>query len=110
MLSLDYYANHNSLAEISESEDHFIGRSGGGAASAHPPNRIHFFHFCIRFCQKVYRQRSAPPNGSAPPQQEILDLPLHFITYCVYWTLIVLFLLPLLLHFKERFNILHTVS
>ena len=51
----DYYANHNGLAEISESED-------------------------------------------------------QFITYCVPWTLIVLFMLPLLLHFKERINILGTVS
>ena len=55
MLSLDYYTNHNGLAEISESED-------------------------------------------------------HFITYGVSWTLIVLFVLPLLLHFKEHINILHTVS
>ena len=55
MLSPDYYANHSGLAEISESED-------------------------------------------------------HFITYCVSWTLILLFMLPLLLHFKERINILHTVS
>ena len=55
MLLPDYYANHNSPAEISESED-------------------------------------------------------HFITYCVSWTLTVLFVLPLLLHFKERINVLHTVS
>ena len=55
MLSLDYYANHNSPAKISESED-------------------------------------------------------HFITHCVSWTLIVLFVLPLLLQFKECINILCTVS
>ena len=34
----------------------------------------------------------------------------HFITYCVFWTLIVLFMLPLLLYFNEDINILHTVS
>ena len=34
----------------------------------------------------------------------------HFITYCVSWTLIVLFMLPLLLYFNEHINILHTVS
>ena len=34
----------------------------------------------------------------------------HFITYCVSWTLIVLFILPLLLHFNECINILRTVS
>ena len=55
MLSPDYYANHNDLAEISESED-------------------------------------------------------HFITYCVSLTLIVLFMLPFLLHFKKCINILRTVS
>ena len=55
MLSPDCHANHKGLAEISESED-------------------------------------------------------HFITYCVSWTLIVLFVLPLLLHFNECINILYTVS
>ena len=54
MLSPDYYANHNGLAEISEPGD-------------------------------------------------------HFITYCVFWPLIVLFMLPLLLDFKECINILWTV-
>ena len=34
----------------------------------------------------------------------------YFITYCVSWTLIVLFVLPLLLYFNEHNNILHTVS
>ena len=34
----------------------------------------------------------------------------YFITYCVSWTLIVLFVLPLLLYFNERINILCTVS
>ena len=34
----------------------------------------------------------------------------HFITYCVSWTLIVLFVLPLVLYFNERIHILHTVS
>ena len=34
----------------------------------------------------------------------------YFITYCVSWTLIVLFMLPLLLYFNECINILHTVS
>ena len=43
-------------------------------------------------------------------QAEISESEDHFITYCVSWTLIVLFMLPLLLHFKERINILCTVS
>ena len=34
----------------------------------------------------------------------------YVTTYCVSWTLIVLFLLPLLLYFNECINILHTVS
>ena len=34
----------------------------------------------------------------------------QFITYCVSWTLIVLFVLPLLLHFNEHINIFCTVS
>ena len=34
----------------------------------------------------------------------------YSITSCVSWTLIVLFMLPLLLYFNERINILHTVS
>ena len=45
-------------------------------------------------------------NGPA----EISESEDHFITYCVSWTLIVLFILPLLLHFKECINILCTVS
>ena len=53
--SPDYYANHKSLAKISESED-------------------------------------------------------FFITYCVSWTMIVLFVLPLLLHFNECIKIFCTVS
>ena len=37
----------------------------GGALLAHaPPNRINFFHFRIRFCQKVYAS-----EVGAPPQQ-----------------------------------------
>ena len=39
----------------------------GGAAGA-PPNRIHFFYFHIRFCQKVYMSEvGAPPMGRRPP-------------------------------------------
>ena len=34
----------------------------------------------------------------------------HFITYCVSWTLIVLFVLPLVLYFNEHIHILYTVS
>ena len=34
----------------------------------------------------------------------------YFITYCVSWTLIVLFVLPILLYFNEHINILCTVS
>ena len=45
-------------------------------------------------------------NGPA----EISESEDHFITYCVSWTLIVLFVLPLLLHFNERIYILRTVS
>ena len=41
---------------------------------------------------------------------EISESEDHFITYRVSWTLIVLFMLPLLLHFKECINILRTVS
>ena len=47
-------------------------------------------------------------NHNGPP--EISESEDHFITYCVSWTLIVLFMLPLLLHFKEHINILRTVS
>ena len=40
----------------------------GGAAGMHPPNRIHFFHFHIHLCQKVYvSEVSAPPMGQYPP-------------------------------------------
>ena len=46
-----------------------IGRSRG-VPLAHTPNRIHFFRFCIHFCQKVY----ASEVGT--PQWEILDPPL----------------------------------
>ena len=39
----------------------------GGAACA-PPNRINFFHFHIRFCQKVYTSEvGAPTTGRRPP-------------------------------------------
>ena len=41
---------------------------------------------------------------------EISESEDHFITYCVSWILIVLFVLPLLLYFNERINILCTVS
>ena len=42
-----------------------------------PPNRINFFRFCIRFCQKVYASEvGTPPTGRRPPQREILDPPL----------------------------------
>ena len=34
----------------------------------------------------------------------------YFITYCIFWTLIVLFMLPLLLYFNKCINILCTVS
>ena len=60
-----------------------IGGSRGGAAGAHPPNRIQFFCFCIHFCQKVPTSEvGAPPNGSVPPPQwEILDPPLDMAPY-----------------------------
>ena len=48
----------------------------------------------------------AKHNGPA----EISESEDHFITYCVSWTLIILFVLPLLIHFKECINILCTVS
>ena len=39
----------------------------GGAAGA-PPNMINFFHFHIRFHQKVYASEvGAPPTGRRPP-------------------------------------------
>ena len=41
---------------------------------------------------------------------KISESEVYFITYCVSWTLIVLFMLPLLLYFNKRINILHTVS
>ena len=42
-----------------------------GALPVHalpPPNRINFFHFHIRFCQKVYTlEVGTPPTGQCPP-------------------------------------------
>ena len=50
---------------------------GGGRCRRTSPNRINFFCFRICFHRKVYvSEVGAPPNGSAPPQQEILDPPL----------------------------------
>ena len=45
-------------------------------------------------------------NGLA----KILESEDYFITYCVSWTLIVLFMLPLWIYFNEHINILCTVS
>ena len=43
-------------------------RIQGAPPASPPPNRIHFFRFCIRFCQKCTHQRSAPPRmGRCPP-------------------------------------------
>ena len=43
-------------------------RIQGAPPAPPPPNRIHFFHFCICFCQKVYAlEVGASPNGSASP-------------------------------------------
>ena len=40
----------------------------GGAAGMHPPNRINFFHFCIRFHEKVYvSEVGTPQRVGAPP-------------------------------------------
>ena len=43
-------------------------------------------------------------------QAKISESEGHFITYCVSWTLIVLFVLPLVLYFNKCIHILHTVS
>ena len=55
-----------------------IGGSKGGAAGACPPMRSNSFILVHVFAEKCPCQRSAPPNGSAPPphQREILDPPL----------------------------------
>ena len=51
-----------------------------------PPNRINCFHFRIHFHRKVYvSEVGAPPNGSVPPQREILDLPLVNEIYDQNW-------------------------
>ena len=47
-----------------------------GAASACPPTGSISFIFAYVFAEKCMCQRLAPPNGSVPPQWEILDPPL----------------------------------
>ena len=53
----------------------------GAPPACVPPNRINFFHFHIRFCQKVYASEvSAPPTGNpgsatAPGLSLLLPLP-----------------------------------
>ena len=49
-------------------------------------------------------------NASHKGPANISESEDYFITYCVSWTLIVLFMLPLLFYFNKRINILHTVS
>ena len=55
-------------------------RIQGGAIGARPPppptGSISFI-FTYVFAKMCTRQRLAPPNGSAPPQQEFLDPPLQ---------------------------------
>ena len=49
----------------------------GGAPQRVPPQQDQFLSFSHTFLLKSVRVRGwRPPNGSAPPQQEILDLPL----------------------------------
>ena len=46
----------------------------GGAAGASPPTGSNSFIFAYVFAKKCPHRRSAlPPNGSAPPQRDILD-------------------------------------
>ena len=44
-----------------------------------PPTGLISFIFAYVFTKKCTRRRLAPPNGSAPPQREILDPPLDVI-------------------------------
>ena len=60
-----------------------MGGSGGGAAGVlHPPPHpqrdpvISFLHMFSPKSARVGGRRPSPSNGSAPPQPEILDLPL----------------------------------
>ena len=50
----------------------------GGAAGTCPPTGSISFIFTYVFIEKCMHQRLAPPNGSAPPQWEILDPPLNY--------------------------------
>ena len=49
-------------------------------------------------------------NASHKCPAKISESEDYFITYCVSWTLIILFMLPLLLYFNKCINILHIVS
>ena len=57
----------------------------GGAAGGAPPQQDKFLSFSHVFAKKCMRWRLVPPNGSAPPQREILDPPLllaKFTAHC----------------------------
>ena len=62
------------LWTLSHGKTHW--RIQGGRRWRAPPNGIQFFCFCMRFCQKAAASEVGAPNGSAPPQREILDPPL----------------------------------
>ena len=53
-----------------------IGGSRGRRGAPPPPTGSISFVFTYVFAKKCTHRRLAPPNGSAPPQQEILDPPL----------------------------------
>ena len=53
------------------------GSRGAQPVRAPPPNSIQFFHFRIHLLPKsAHVGGRHPPNGSAPHEREILDLPL----------------------------------
>ena len=48
-----------------------------------PPNRIHFFHFCIRFHRKVYTSKvGVPPTGQHPPNGKSWIRHWYGLLYC----------------------------
>ena len=67
------------LTQMLQNGTFTLADPGGRRPRPPPPNRINFFRFHIRFCQKVYASEvGTPPTGRRPPppQREILDPPL----------------------------------
>ena len=57
--------------------NHALADPGGAAGTCPPPQQDQFlFIFTYVFAEKCMRRRLVPPNGSVPPQREILDPPL----------------------------------